>query len=276
MTNKPLVSITIPSYNSEKMLPMCLGAISKQTYANIETLVIDSHSSDGTTGIAVSYGAKVIQCDGKLLAARYLGVKESKGECIALIDTDQVLKPETIERAVDLINSYDMVVFEEQSFNTNWFIPKLYSASKKIVNARFDKDYAFDPVKGGNPARFFERNVLERAFAAIPEELIPKTIHYDHDIIYYESYKVSPRVGILRDALYHIEPNFSRLWKTNFRYGASLRTVKGSYYWDLFLSKRGSGFWFGRPLNIGLQALLLSLILKTAQKAGYWLGGRLA
>ena len=251
---------------------MCLGAVSKQTYPNIETLVIDSHSTDRTRPIATSYGARVIECDGKLLAARYLGMKEAKGEYIALIDTDQVLKPETIERAVDLMNNYDILVFEEQSFNTNWFIPKLYSASKKIINARFDKDYAFDPVKGGNPARFFERNVLERAFAAIPKELIPEIIHYDHDIIYYESYKVSPRVGILRDALYHIEPNFSRLWKTNFRYGASLRTVKRSYYWDLFLNKRGSGFWLGRPLSIGLQALLLSVILKTAQSTGYHFG----
>ena len=272
MANKPLVSITIPSYNSEKMLPRCLNAISKQTYPNIEVLVIDSHSTDRTIGIATNYGARVIQCDGKLLAARYLGVKEAKGEYVALIDTDQVLKPETIERAVDLMNYYDMVVFEEHSFNTDWFIPKLYSASKKIVNARFDKDYAFDPVKGGNPARFFERNVLERAFAAIPEELISETIHYDHDIIYYESYKVSPRVGILRDALYHIEPDFRKLWKTNFRYGASLKAVKRSYYWDLFLSKRGSGFWLGHPLSVGLQALLLSLILKTAQRIGYYFG----
>ncbi len=272
MNGRPLVSITIPSYNSEKMLPMCLGAISKQTYPNIETLVIDSDSTDRTTAIARGYGAKVIQCDGKLLAARYLGVKESEGEYIALIDTDQVLKPETIERAVDLMNYYDMVVFEEHSFNTSWFIPKLYGASKRIVNARFDRDYAFDPVKGGNPTRFFRKGVLERVFAAIPKELIPETIHYDHDIIYYESYKVSPRVGILRDALYHIEPDFSKLWKTNFRYGASLRIVKKSYYWDLLLSKRGSGFWFGRPLNVGLQALLLSLILKTAQRVGYHFG----
>jgi glycosyltransferase involved in cell wall biosynthesis len=215
-------------------------------------LVIDSHSSGATTAIATSYGARVIQCDGKLLAARYLGMKESKGQYIALIDTDQILKPTTIERAVALMDNYDMIVFEQHSFNTNWFIPKLYSASKKIVNARFDKDYAFDPVKGGNPARFFKREILDKAFAAIPKELIPETIHYDHDVTYYESYKVSSKVGILRDAPYHIEPDFGKLWRMNFRYGVSLRTVKGSYYWDLFLSKRGSGFWFGGPLSVGL------------------------
>lgn len=272
MTTKPLVSITIPSYNSANILPRCLNAISEQTYPSIETLVIDSQSTDTTTAIATSYRAKVIQCNGKLLAARCLGVKESTGEYIALIDTDQVLRPMTIERAVALMDNYDMVVFEEHSLNTNWFIPKLYWASKRIINARFDKDYAFDPVKGGNPARFFKREILERAFAAIPSELIPYTIHGDHDIVYYESYKVSQKVGVLRDALYYIEPDFSKLWRTNFRYGASLRTIKRSYYWDLFLRKRGSGFWFGRPVSIGLQALLLSLILKVVQKIGYHFG----
>jgi glycosyltransferase involved in cell wall biosynthesis len=270
--SRPLVSITIPARNSKKTIAMCLAAIGKQTYPSIETVVIDSHSSDGTRDIATQYGARVIQCDGKLLAARYLGVKESEGQYIALIDTDQILKPATIERAVALMDDYDMLVFEEHSFNTNWFIPRLYSASKRIINAHFDKDYAFDPVKGGNPARFFKREILEKAFAAIPKELIPETVHYDHDIIYYESYKVSPRVRILRDAVYHIEPDFSKLWRTNLRYGASLRAVKRSYYWELFLSRRGCGFWFGRPLSVGLQAFLLSVILKSVQRIGYQFG----
>jgi len=271
MVSKPLVSITIPSYNSEKTIVSCMEGVVKQTYSNIEILVIDSRSTDKTTTIAASYGAKVIQCDGKLLTARYLGVRGAKGEYIALIDTDQVLKPNTIERAVDLMNTYDMLVFEEHSFNTNWFIPMLYGASKKVINARFDKHYAFDPVKGGNPARFYKRDILKKAFAAIPQQLIPETIHYDHDIIYYESYKIGAKVGILRDAIYHIEPDFAKLWKTNLRYGASLRVVKGSYYWDLFLSKRGTGFWFGRPLSVGFQAFLLGLILKAVQKIGYYL-----
>jgi len=269
MDNKPLVSITIPSYNSEETIASCLAGAVTQTYPNIEILVIDSHSTDRTTAIAASYAAKVIQCDGKLLAARYLGVKEAKGEYIALIDTDQVLKLKTIERAVDLMNIYDMVVFEEHSYNAGWFIPKLYNASKQIVNARFDKSYAFDSVKGGNPARFFKREILAKAFAAIPQELIPETIYYDHDIIYYESYRVSQSVGVLRNAVYHIEPNWGKLWKTNYRSGASLRTVKKSHYWELFLKKRGRGLSFA-PSVLGLQTGLLMMILKTVQLIGYY------
>lgn len=270
--DNPLVSITIPSYNAEKMLPSCLDSLAKQTYPNVETLVVDSHSSDRTVEIARSFGAKVIECEGRLLASRVLGAREAKGEYIALIDTDQVLMPETIEKAVELMKDYDMLVFEEHSYNSEWFIPKLYTASKRIINARFDKDYAFDPIKGANPARFFKKEILEKAFAAIPQELIQNIIHYDHDILYYESYRISKRVGALRDALYHIEPDFKKLWRTNLRYGASLKIVKKTHYWDSFLKKRGCGFWFERPLSDGLQASLLSLMLKIVQLIGYYFG----
>lgn len=270
MTNAPLVSITIPSYNSEEMIPFCLEAVRKQTYQNTETLVIDSHSTDRTRDIAANYGIRVIECDGKLLAARYLGWKESKGKYIALVDTDQILEATTIERAVALMDDYDMLVFEEHSYNTEWLIPKLYSASRQMMNARFEKPYAFDPVKGVNPARFFKRNILEKAFTAIPRELIPKVIHGDHDIIYYESYKVSKRVGVLRNAVYHVEPSWGKLWKTNYRYGASLRSIKNSYYWKPLLKKRATG-GFSFALTIpGVQTWLLAMIFKVVQLIGYY------
>jgi len=268
MDNLPLVSITIPSYNSEKMITFCLEGAVKQTYSNIEILVSDSHSTDGTRDIAASYHARVILCEGKLLAARYLGYQESKGPYIVFVDTDQILEPTAIERAVSLMNDYDMLVFETQSYNTEWFIPKLHGASKQIINARFGKPGAFDPTRGPFLPRFFKREILEKAFAAIPQELIPDTIHPDHAIIYYESYKVSQRVGGLRNAMYDIEPDWRKLWKTNFRYGASLRSIKKSYYGNLLLRKMEFGPRFGRPIVSGLQTLLLAGIIKVIQRMG--------
>lgn len=272
MDNLPLVSITIPSYNSEKMIPFCLEGISKQTYPNIETLVIDSHSTDGTRDIAVRYKARVALCDGKLLAARYLGLEESKGAYVVFVDTDQILEPTAIERAVGMVDDYDMVVLETLSYNTEWFIPKLHGASKQITNARFDKPGAFDPTRGPLLPRFFKREILEKAFAAIPQELIPGTIHPDHAIIYYESYKVSQRVGGLRNAIFDIEPDWRKLWKTRYRYAASLRSIRKSYYGKLLWKKMASGPSFGRPIVAGFQTLLLGVIIKIIEWIGYHFG----
>ncbi|HEX77656.1 MAG TPA: glycosyltransferase family 2 protein [Dehalococcoidia bacterium] len=271
MAGSPLVSITIPSRNSEATIALCLEGAVRQSYPNLEVLLIDSHSTDKTKEVAAHYKARVIDCDGRLLAARCLGVRESLGDYIVLVDTDLILEATAIERAVNMMDKYDMLILEEHSYNTNGFIPKLYSASKQIINSKLY--WSFDPIKRiGNPPRFFKRELLEKAIAAIPQDLIPITVHYDHDIIYLESYKISQRVGILPNAAFHIEPDWEKLWRTNFRYGASLRELKKSGYYRELATKRGTGLSFGRPLRVGFQSLLLSLLLQSVQRIGYWFG----
>ncbi len=272
MADKPLVSINIPSYNSEKMIPFCLEGAVKQTYPNTEILVIDSHSTDRTRDIAVDYNARIVLCEGKLLAARYLGMQESKGRYILFLDTDQVLEPTILERAVPLMDEYDMVVFENLSYNTEWFIPKLHGASKRVMNTSFDNPGAFDPIRGPFLPRFFKKEILEKAFAAIPQEIIPGTLHPDHAIIYYEAYKVSQRVRGLRNGVYDIEPDWDKLWKTRYRYAASLRTIKKSYYGNLLWKKMAFGPVFGRPIVAGVQTLLLATIIRVIEWFGYHFG----
>ena len=272
MTVKPLVSINIPSYNSERLISFCMEGVVKQTYPNIEILVIDSHSSDNTRNVAEDYGAKVLLCEGKLLAARYHGVQESKGQYILFLDTDMVLEPTAIERAVSLMDEYDMVVFENLSYNTEWLIPKLHSASKRVMNTSFDIPGIFDPISGPFLPRFFRKEILEKAFAVIPEEIILNTVHPDHAIIYYEAYKISQKVGGLRNGVYDIEPDWEKLCRTRYRYGASLRLIKKTYYGSLLWKKMAFGPVFGRPIVAGFQTLLLAIIIRVIEWFGYHLG----
>ena len=53
--DEPLVSIIIPTYSSEKTLPICLESIKRQTYKNVEVIVADNFSTDRTVEIARSY-----------------------------------------------------------------------------------------------------------------------------------------------------------------------------------------------------------------------------
>ncbi len=267
----PLVSVTVPTYNCARTLPLCLRSVLDQGYPRLELIVVDGHSRDGTVAVARELGARVLLCDGKLLAARALGVREARGEFVLMLDADQVLKPGAIARAVALAQAgpYDMLVLEEESFNRRWLVPRLYAASKAIVNARFQRQEGFDPARGGNPPRFFRRELLLRALEAIPPELVPSILHYDHDIIYYECLRLSRRVALLPDAVWHLEPDLGKLLRTNLRYGASLRAVKATPYWHLFLKERESVLWFGRPWKEGLLALVLHLLLRSVQAVGY-------
>ncbi|MCR6692942.1 MAG: glycosyltransferase family 2 protein, partial [archaeon YNP-LCB-003-016] len=117
MLSEPLVSIVIPTYNSEKTLAKCLESIENQTYKNIETIVVDSYSKDDTIKIAKSFNVKVMQTSWKLLGSRYLGFKESAGHVILLLDSDQILEKTSVKRALKLLNDgYDMLCLEEHVF----------------------------------------------------------------------------------------------------------------------------------------------------------------
>jgi len=51
MKDNPLVSVVIPTYNSEKTLAKCLESIKNQTYKNTESVIVDNFSTDKTTEI---------------------------------------------------------------------------------------------------------------------------------------------------------------------------------------------------------------------------------
>jgi glycosyltransferase involved in cell wall biosynthesis len=268
----PLVSITIPTRNSEDVIGDCLGSVKEQSYPNVETLVIDSTSIDGTKEIAESFGAKFISYEGKLLGARYEGFLRSQGDFILLLDSDQILEPTTVERALSMIDDYDMLVLEELSYKPEGFFEKLYDADRKLIHLQPN----LDPVKGNLLPRFFRREILQKAFLAIPKEIIPTTIHHDHAIIYLEAREFSSRVGILSTSVYHREHGLVKTWRINFRYGRSLRELSTNGYYNELVRSRDKGFResASKFKSLWFRSFILLTFIKIAQKIGY-LSGRL-
>ena len=90
---KNLVSIIIPTLNSEKTIKRTINSILKQDYKNWEIIIIDSFSNDKTIRYIKSYGLKKIKIfthpkSKGLASARYYGIKKAKGELIAFLDSD--------------------------------------------------------------------------------------------------------------------------------------------------------------------------------------------
>lgn len=107
---KPLISIIVPIYNTEKYLYKCLDSIVGQTYKNIEIILIDDGSTDNSGKICDEYAKKdsrivvIHQKNGGQSAARNAGLKIARGEYINLIDGDDEVLPNFIET---LFNLYD-------------------------------------------------------------------------------------------------------------------------------------------------------------------------
>jgi glycosyltransferase involved in cell wall biosynthesis len=261
MINYPLVSVNIPTRNSSKTLSSCIESIKKQTYPNIEIIVIDSNSTDNTLDIAKSYSTEIISTNWKLLGARYLGAKASKGEYILLLDSDQILYPSTVERLIAQTQKFDMICLEETAYNPQTLLERLFVADRNLVNRLANMH--INPLEGVMLARFYKKSVLLSAFENISIDKLHDVVAHDHAIIYYEAYQISKKVTVLPKAVMHKEPStITELWCKNYRYGRTTRELLDANLYTQLL-KRKTRFRRGSSImdKESLQSFLL-LILK--------------
>ena len=102
-----LVSLIIPIYNIEKLLPLTLDSVLNQTLVNFECIMVDDFSTDKTKSIAYSYAKKdkrfkVIthRANYGASTARNTGLRFAKGKYIAFLDSDDLIMPESLELRV--------------------------------------------------------------------------------------------------------------------------------------------------------------------------------
>lgn len=94
------MSVVIPAYNAARFIAEALQSVLAQTAPPGEILVIDDASSDATAEIAASFGATVI-CHTQrrgVSAARNAAIAHANGDFVALLDADDVWRPEKLER----------------------------------------------------------------------------------------------------------------------------------------------------------------------------------
>jgi glycosyltransferase involved in cell wall biosynthesis len=269
MSRESLVSIVIPTRNEEAALPITLNSVNSQTYRNIELIIVDSNSTDKTKKIASDFGAKVINYDGKLLGARYLGVKESTGEYVLFLDADLVLENSTLDRAVELMKDYDMLILEESSYNPSTWLQKQICKERLITEGEAIASGIIGIDSGLYP-RFFRRELLIKGFQNIPEKLFQIVFAHEDKIIRYEMYKISKSVGILPKSVMHIdERTLIDLVIHSYRNGKSARDLAKTGLYTNICAK---------PIQISklkraivMKTTLITLMRVLAYRIGYHL-----
>jgi glycosyltransferase involved in cell wall biosynthesis len=94
-----MISIIIPTLNEEKYLPQLLKTIRAQEFKDIEIVVADNNSTDGTRKIAKEFSCK-ISSGGLPAKGRNSGVKIAKGDILLFLDADGTLSPHFLEKSV--------------------------------------------------------------------------------------------------------------------------------------------------------------------------------
>ena len=101
--NKPIISVIVPVYNTEKYLHRCIDSILAQTFTDFELLLIDDGSKDNSGKICDEYAAKDSRVrvfhkeNGGVSSARNLGLDNAQGEWIAFVDSDDYISPQMYE-----------------------------------------------------------------------------------------------------------------------------------------------------------------------------------
>jgi glycosyltransferase involved in cell wall biosynthesis len=160
MQNKPLVSVIIPTKNSESTIGACLKSIRQQTYKNIEIIVVDNNSTDKTKEIARKYTKLVFNKGPERSAQRNFGALKSKGNFLLFIDSDMKLSNAVVVNCIRQVESYNVhkvlggIIIPEESFGEGFWAKckalerSFYFGVDWIEAPRFFSKVIFNKFKG--------------------------------------------------------------------------------------------------------------------------------
>lgn len=111
-----LISIVVPVYNIMDCLPRCVESICRQTYPNLEIILVDDGSDDGTEKMVDELGAADERIrvfhkpNGGSSSARNLGIRQAKGKYIGFVDSDDFIEPQMYEKLMECIRKEKLPV----------------------------------------------------------------------------------------------------------------------------------------------------------------------
>jgi glycosyltransferase involved in cell wall biosynthesis len=193
---QPLVSAIIATYNRAHIVCEAIDSILHQSYQNIELIVIDDGSTDQTQEILNSYGAKVrvvYQKNSGPAAAWNRGIKESRGEIIAFLGSDDIWLPTFIERQVSVLRRAAANV--PCSLSNSWLGFATGNGTTSFQNTHLQP--AFEEGIWSNPAEvFLTRFVLFGQSVAIRRSAIEEVGLFDETLWYLEDLDFALKLAV--------------------------------------------------------------------------------
>jgi glycosyltransferase involved in cell wall biosynthesis len=174
---EPLVSVIVTTKNNRETIDACLLSVKAQDYANIETVVVDNFSDDGTAEIAKQYTDAVYQLGPERSAQRNYAVDKAHGTYVVIIDSDMELNSGVISACMGQLRDKPElggIVIPEESFGQGFW------AQCKRLERSF-----YIGVDWIEAARFYRRDLYQ------------ETGGYDSDLVSGEDWDLARRIAQL-------------------------------------------------------------------------------
>lgn len=146
-----LVSIIMPSWNTEKFIGKSIQSVINQTYQNWELLIVDDCSTDKTDEIVASFNDERIRYfknekNSGAALTRNRAMREAQGEWIAFLDSDDLWMPEKLEKQIQFMTSNGSVLSytEYEKIDEDDNLINIYVTGPDTVNKK--KMYHYDYI----------------------------------------------------------------------------------------------------------------------------------
>jgi glycosyltransferase involved in cell wall biosynthesis len=140
------ISFVVPTYNSSRTIAACVQSLKTQSVGDVEVVVVDNHSKDGTADLALQAGADIVMAAGpERCAQRNRGFDASHGDIVVFIDSDMRVTAQVASQIVALFESRPAVsaaVIPENSFGEGFWAQckvlekSLYVGDESVEAAR--------------------------------------------------------------------------------------------------------------------------------------------
>lgn len=150
MKNSILISVVMPNYNGHRFVEQAIDSVLNQTYRNFELIVVDDCSNDDSLSLIEQKAHRdnrirviALEHNAGVANARNVGIKEAKGEYIALLDNDDLWIEDKLERQLDLAQkgadivycSYDFIDEENGSIKKPFVVPRQTDFNKMLASS---------------------------------------------------------------------------------------------------------------------------------------------
>jgi len=263
---KTLVSVILPVYNTSKYLKRCLDSIIKQTYTNLEIIIINDGSTDNSLNICNKYSKndhriKIFSQKNKgAYIARNEGLSLATGDWLIFVDSDDWIDIDGIEGLVaminkypqiDMIRSYNRQVSEEISFHHNNIEPsgRLYLMEELLLNNK---------VGGFMSSMFLKRSIVNEKNLKFSTEHKTKM-----DLVFTFEYVLNCKWILVYDKVFYNYYVRENSLSRSFSYEKSIVHLKASelvYNYSKKYKNQIIKDYVKKSLNNGLASFYLSII----------------
>ncbi|MGV9571604.1 glycosyltransferase family 2 protein, partial [Streptomyces nigra] len=211
----PDVTVTVIVYNDADRLPRAVESVRRQTHGNIEIIISDDHSTDGTPFVAREFAAR----DPRV---RHLRLPENSGGCsvprnraldiatapyVMFLDSDDELTEDAVElllaahreREIDFAMGAVVRVREDSGRRTRW-MPHLVAERRTVLGIESEPRLLFEHL---STSKMYARAFLDRHDLRFPEG-----IHYEDQLFSTQAYCLAKEFTIIPEPVYrwHIAP----------------------------------------------------------------------